>query len=349
MYFHTVLSYDHTMIFNFYGLFIQILTEEASILERLSKDFSYFKFTENTAPSVFLTIECHLKKYQGQLWNLPWKKSKNCFYSDQRYKRFYNYDGELLGEADFENEKASFYSENLHLLHEVTYLYLLSRLGKKLETLGFYKIHACAFAKDGNNFLFPMLMKGGKSTLFLGSLSTGAFQILSDDAPLVTKNGELLPFPMRVGLEKWQDYSCYDSREFYILERRRFGTKFLIDIASFKNPIARNTHSNSVLLFRAFRVQKAGCVIEETNRLALIPVLFINMIVGLGLPYAREFYLEHTFKDYFRLFRIACGRTLAAFRLLKKAQCFSMQLGNRPELNAETLANFRSQCCRENN
>lgn len=334
------------MIFNFYGLFVQILTEDASILERLTKDFSYFKFAENAAPSVFLTIECHLKKYQGELGKLSWQKSKNCFYCDQNHKRFYNYDGELLGEADFENERASFYSENLHLLHEVTYLYLLSRLGKKLETLGFYKIHACAFAKNGYNFLFPMLMKGGKSTLFLGSLSAGAFEILSDDAPLVTKNGELLPFPMRVGLEKRLEYSCYDSHEFYTLERRRFGTKFLIDIASFKNPIAKHTHKNSLLLFRAFRVPKAGCVIEETTYLTLVPVLFINMIVGLGLPYAREFYLEHTLKDYFRLFGIACGRTLAAFRLLKKAQCFSMQLGNQPELNAETLANFRSHGCR---
>ncbi len=337
------------MILNFYGLFVQILTEDASILERLAKDFSFFKFAESADPSPFLTIECHLKKYQGELGGLRWQKSKNCFYCDQNNKRFYNYDGELLGEADFENERASFYSENLHLLHEVTYLYLLSRLGKKLETLGFYKIHACSFAKDGNNYLFPMLMKGGKSTLFLGSLSAGPFEILSDDAPLVTKNGELLPFPMRVGLEKREEHACYDSREFYILERRRFGTKFLIDIASFKNPIAKNTQKNSLWLFHSFRVQREGCVIKEANRLILIPVLFINMIVGLGLPYAREFYLEHTFKDYCRLVGIACGRTLAAFRLLNKAQCFSMQLGNRPELNAKTLANFRGHCCRENN
>ena len=330
------------MFLNFHGLAVKISCVENSILERLAKDFSFFKVGEVDPSSIFLTVECFFSKYQGEKWKLPWKKSKNCSFTDFGNKRFYNYDGDLWGEVDFKNEQATFYSQNLNLLHEVTYLYLLSRIGKKLELSGLYKIHACSFSLKGKNFLFPMLMKGGKSTLFLGSLSAGPFEILSDDAPLVTGQGKLLPFPLRVGLESKQEYPCYDSKEFYILERRRFGTKYLMDIASFKNSVAKNTELNSLFLFKSKRVDRPGCVIKKTNRLNLVLNLFINMVVGLGLPYAREFYLEHSVSDFFRLMKIGFGRLISSFLLLKSAQCFSIQLGNQPGMNAKALADFGS-------
>lgn len=327
------------MFFNFYELEAQIESHNAQILERLAKDFSYFKIS-SILSTPFLVLRIH---FTIPPWNLAprdWKPSKNCRFADKQGKRFLNYDDKVLGVVDFTQEQADFYGEDLNLLHEMTYLYFLSRIAKKLEQKSFFKIHACALSDEFGAILCPMLMKGGKTTLFLGLLSQRNFEILSDDAPLVSSNGDIFPFAVRVGMEKVESYSCFLSQDIYILERRRFGKKYLVDIASFKNKVA--TQKNSISIWKCRRQNQPGCQIEKTSKFMLFPLIFINMILGLGLPYAREFYLEGTWEDFLRLIKIGWGRSKAAFRLLRKADCYSVVLGNIPLENAHYLANFRS-------
>ncbi len=339
--FRALVTYDYLMFFNFYELGVLIESKNAQILERLAKDFSYFKVPDISQPP-FLILRLHFSEAPWSLAPQAWKSSKNCRYKDFQGKRFLNYDDQLLGIVDFSLEQADIYGTNLHLLHEVAYLYLLSRVAKKLEQKKIYKIHACGLSDEQGAILCPMLMKGGKTTLFLGLLSQKNFEILSDDAPLVSERGEIFPFPIRVGMEKAEVYSCFSKQEIYLLERRRFGTKHLIDIAFFNNKVAAGPLTK-ISLWNCCRKKQIGCEVKVASRLSLLPVLFINMVVGLGLPYAREFYLEGTLSDLLTLIKTGWGRSKAAFQMLRKAECFSVVLGNVPLENAKFLANFRSQ------
>jgi len=328
------------MFFRFYDLLVTVLCNDLQLIERLGRDFSYFKIDQisesdkiNQLP--FLKVNLTL----GTLPKDDFSKSK---------LRFLNYDNKLLAWIDFSKEEGDFYSEDLHLLHEIAYLFILTRVGKRLEKKGFYKIHASALRDELGVILCPMLMKGGKTTLFLGLLCQKNFQIFSDDAPLVDKRGRVLPFPIRIGMEKKETYTCFSQEDIYVLKRRRFGLKYLVDVRSIKNSIASSSEG-TLTFWLCKRVTRPGCSLHKISRLRLIPLIFINMILGLGLPYAREFYLEGTLKDFLTLIKTGWGRSKAAFHLLKKAECYFVILGNVPLENAKYLASLRSEDGRQNN
>ena len=186
-----------SLFFHFYGISAQIFSEESTLLKRLKMDFSYF----HSPPPLTKKSDCtiHAIKTPPPWPSIPplptTSQSLSSLTYDSKKKRFNDYYGKALTVYNYESETGTIYTDSLDRLHELTYLMLLSRVGKKLDLKGFHKIHAFGVVKNQCAILGIMPMKGGKSTHFLEFLKDKQTQPLSDDTPLITRWGKIKPFP----------------------------------------------------------------------------------------------------------------------------------------------------------
>ena len=87
---------------------------------------------------------------------------------DQGNIRFNDYYGKALTIYNYEHELGEIYSNDLHKLHEICYLSILSRVGKKLDMRGYHKVHAFGIVKNGKALMGVMPGKGGKNDSLFG-------------------------------------------------------------------------------------------------------------------------------------------------------------------------------------
>jgi hypothetical protein len=184
-------------------------------------------------------------------------------------------------------------------------------------------------------------MKGGKTTLFLNLIKDSNLNIISDDSPIFDKLGNLYPFPLRIGLE---DKSFFDELKtqtnedyFYTLTRNEYGLKYLINIKAFKNPIHSLPPTNNIYFITGIKTNSNLTKIKRVNKLLFIHILFINLVIGIGLPLIKEYYLENTIKDYFKIIKIALSRSLVAIRVLYRIKTFKIYLSTNHTQNKDLL------------
>jgi hypothetical protein len=329
-----------TLSLNFYQVGVEIHTNSKEIHSRLSKDFSYFTNQKDQIKIKF-KINCFLNE-------IPWDKlpalssvSQNAqtITYQQGKIRYNNYHGEALSIYDYTTNQADVYSPSIDRLHEISYLIALSRSGKSLDLMGFHKIHAMGISFNQNNKnqcnIIMMPMKGGKSTLFMDLVQDPHAEIISDDTPLISKWGNVYPFPLRVGLEALPQNLSEDK--FYTLERKQYGRKYLLPIEALERPIAKV--NQDVRLIYAVRRSDDGVFLRPCSRWQILSPLFANLIIGIGLPMVLEYFLEKGFKDTLKRCAIIISRAMAALLLLLRARTYRLELGNDLKKNREYLIN----------
>ena len=155
--------------FSFFGVVVSC-EGEPSVLEKLKQDFSFFLISEDVLFDFKFELNLTRPNYNAISGLKACKQSLNSVTYDLGRLRFNDYYGKALTQYNYDKELGIIQTKDKDLLHEISYLMILSRVGKKLDKKGYHKMHAMGVAYRRTALIIMMPMKGGKSTLFILSL-----------------------------------------------------------------------------------------------------------------------------------------------------------------------------------
>lgn len=330
---------EKTLKLDFMGRGLEVKSNSSELISRLSKDFSYF-VSESLESAVNFSIRsilednCSLSIPKVN----PTFSRKNSTSYDSSGIRYNDY-GNLISSYDFKNEVGVLSSSFIERLHEITYLLILSRVGKYFDLKGIHKIHAMGFIYKDVCCVGMMNMGVGKSTLLLELLKDSEIELLSDDTPLVNSQGGIEAFPLRIGVEEIPKGLELKNIEenLYELKREEYGLKKLISLNGFKNEIG-SKYSKLVL----FEGTRGGEGIRKSSKWKLWVALQKHMVIGIGLPLIFEYFWEKGFTDFLRKTKIFFLRQRAALKLVRSCDYYCFSLGESSEENARALKNLLS-------
>jgi hypothetical protein len=337
---------NNRLYLNFYGAFAIVESENHQLLNIIEKDFYFFKCrSEIVEPKNTFQLkvinqnapENFIPEIQTTTQSLS---SLSFDLADNRYNDYY---GELISKINFTKNEAVLYSDNFNKLHEVAYLIILSRVGKKLDLMGYHKLHAFAVAFGDIAVVCMMPMKGGKSTLLMELLKDPRAKMISDDIPLIDRHGNLIPFPIKIGLDKFNNEIEVENPEenIYQMHRSQYGTKTLISIKGIKDKIVSPTQKyRKVILIEAFRINSAHSYLGVPTWLKSFKGLFKHGIIGFGLPMVMEYFWENGLYDFMIKTTIFLSRLQSFFIFSLRTTRLRLHLGKRPDKAAKEILYF---------
>lgn len=323
------------LMLDFYGVGVEIDSDNSKLIEYLKSDFSYFD-------SIPKKVAYRFRLKVGEI---PWSlvdglvstgQSQNSVTYQRGNIRYNDYYGEALTVYDYNEETGTIYSESASRIHEIAYLLILSRVGKRMDLRGLHKIHAFAVSYNDIAIVGMMPSKCGKTTLFLDLIKDEKFGIISDDTPVANLKGEILSFPLRVGVDDIESLPKGDDNLLYEIDRKQYGTKVLAPLSFFKNRVEKRSFKKIIIL-SGVRSRKKSGNIYSIGRLSLFMELCRHMVVGIGLPMIIEYFLESSPKDIIRRAIILGSRTISALSLIFKAKGHMLELSPDRESNLSAI------------
>tara|TARA_Y100000590_G_scaffold469529_1_gene657726 strand:- start:172828 stop:173838 length:1011 start_codon:yes stop_codon:yes gene_type:complete len=328
-------QFEKTLSIEFRGTGLSLKTNSVELYERISKDFSHFLVPELKNPPIFNITS--LKEDRPSI-TIPTsislsRESKNSkTYDDEKIR--YNDYGDLISKYDYDKESGLISSGSIERLHEITYLLILSRVGKYQDLLGIHKVHALGFIYKGVCCVGMMNMGVGKSTLLMELLKDPEVELLSDDSPLIDGRGEVLSFPIRIGASELPEgLEIEDPKEnIYRLIRKEYGEKNLICLQGIKNKIG--TQYKKIVVFEGKRGNRR---LTRASSISLWLSLQKHMVIGIGLPIIFEYFWESGISDFIRKTKIFFLRQRAAINFSRNCEFYKFSLGKSSEENAKAL------------
>jgi hypothetical protein len=330
--------------FDFYGVRVDVQCDDGEILDRVHEDFRYFSRPEGPAAA---PAQCHLSiracRKAPDYDTLPPIRAtiyspRNICYSDGD-TTYIDYFGGALSIYNRRQRKLEIFSGQLHLLHEIIFLTILSRVCEELERKGMHRVHALAAERNGRCALFLLPSGGGKTTLGMGILKLDVpYRLVSEDSPLITRSGQILPFPLRFGIVAKEKPDVAPEYLNY-LERMEFEPKFLISLRAFEGRIAEGP-CRPGMIFLGERTLAPACKIRKTGRVAGFRALVRHMIIGVGLYQGVEFLLQTSITDLFRYAGLFFSRLRAGVAMLRQSRVFVVELGRNPQQNLSEIMTF---------
>jgi len=330
--------------FDFNGLLVEVSSPEP-VLGEVRRDFSFFERPPNLgAPpsgSIQVHIRMHLEppRYKG----LPATPAavltpRNVSFLDGRTS-YIDYFGRGLAVYDREAENCDVYSDDAHLLREIVYLFVLSTVGRYLDSKGLHRLHALGVSYQDRAILLLLPSGGGKSTMALALLNRPGFQLLGEDTPLIDRRGHVLPFQLPLGIRLGGSRAEIPEQYLRVVERMEFEPKALVDLAYFGDRIGRDVTLPGVLLIGQRNLGEISEIVP-VSRLGAVGPLIKNLVVGLGVYQGLEFLLERSVWEAFGKIGVGLSRVYNGLRLLMKARAYRFVLGRDMELNQRTLLEF---------
>lgn len=265
-----------------------------------------------------------------------------CFEKDS--KRYIDYQGTTLVVFDYKEESGRVYSEDAGSAYDKLYLTLLSRIGEKLDRRGIHRVHSLGISFNEKACLFLITEGGGKSTLALPLLDDKRVKLFSEDTPLIDNDGQVLPFPVRLGIVNGENTAKIPSqfkREFV----SKLGTeKVLVDVAYYKDRIASRKTPISFLFCGKWTTADRPRI-EKATKVGAASCLIRDCVFGLGLPQVIELFLTSGLKGFSAKFFIAISRLFASLALLVHSECYQLYLCRDREKNAELVLSFLQNHC----
>lgn len=330
--------------FDFHGVIVLVTCSDGEILDRVEEDFSYFSIGEDRGVgenACHITIQAHRRSFDYN--GLPPIRAtihspRNICYTAGDIT-YIDYFGKALSIYHRSQNTLEIYSDRLHLLHEIIFLTVLSRVNEKLERRGIHRVHALAIERNCQCALFLLPSGGGKTTIGMGILQSDTpYQLVSEDSPLITRTGRVLPFPLRFGIVAKEKPDVAPEYLTYI-ERMEFEPKYLISLKAFAGRIARGDFLPRII-FIGERTLAPVCVIHKVGRLDGLKALWCHMIVGVGLYQGIEFLLRTSILDLFGYAGLFLSRLVAGMAMLGHADVFVLRLGRIPRENLATIVAF---------
>lgn len=328
--------------FDFYGCLVEVVSEQPSLVEDVRRDFTYFaaEGSDATQPGIRVELRLEPPSFAG----LPAVPAtvvtpRNvCFRDGDRV--YVDYFGRALGVHDRERGHFTVSGTNHDLLHEAAYLHILSAVGQYLDGIGLHRVHALGVRHEGGAILLVLPSGGGKSTTALELLRRPGFSLLGEDTPLVDRRGNVLPFPLRLGVRPNQRIDI-PERFLRTVDRMEFDPKTLIDLEYFEEKLCEP----------GVAVEPRSLLIGERNlgeTTAIVPLprrraigAFVKYsVVGLGIYQGLEFLLERGPLDLVGKSGVVASRLYATARLVTRAPAYKFVMGRDISKNTERLLEF---------
>ena len=262
-------------------------------------------------------------------------------FEDKAGRRYIDYQGEALACFSRGKKEADIYSASLELLHEIAYLAVLSVSGEAMEKRKYFRMHGLSLLHRGTGIALLAPTGCGKTSIFLNLLKEEDIGFYSDDIVLVDRSLRLHPFPLRIGIrpEDRVLFHGIPERYLYTLERRKYGSKHLLDSAYFSQKIAGPEKLE--ILFVAERWNGNGCKISPAGRMLVFRTLFRDLVVGLGLPQLVEYLnWKISLKGALILSGKLARRLSMAIRIVSGCRAYRIFLGRDSRVNSRQLLEF---------
>lgn len=326
-----------------HGIGVRVSSDEGEALEPLGRDFRHFEEAgQGISPDIVLTLrrEPPPPSRLPRLF-LPWRSARisRIGTGDGSLRRI-DYPGGARLDYDLGRERGTLWTADPDLSHELAYLTVLSRVGRRLDLEGRHRVHALGFTYRAGAGLVLLASGGGKSRLALELLGRPGFGILSDDAPLLDRDGRVAPFPLRLGL-RGDDWRGIPERHLSWFRRRRFGPKRLVDLEYFSDRVAAPAPLAWLLVGRpAWEGGAPG--IGPCSRPRAAAALAANLVLGLGTAQVLELMLPSSpfGAGSARLAEIAWRRARSAAAAVGRARRAVFSLGGDPARAAGVLRDY---------
>ena len=322
--------------FNFYGLNLELRSEDSSVVESTDRDFSYFKAARGT-PQVSVEVFAEkpdfasLPDLKASIYTLDYI----CYHTKEEV--FTDYHGKALRVFNTKRKNYRIFSDNADLRHEISYLTVLGAVGQFLDSRHIHRVHALGISRGGKAILILLPEKGGKTTLALRFLKSEDVKLLSEDSPLLTSRGEVLPFPLRLGILPGGEGDI--PRKFlHPVNFMRVGTKLLVDVDYYADKISPPCQPGIVLLGE--RALGCGAKIEPAGRLGASKGFIKNAVIGLGLHQGMEYLLGRNLGETLSRGGLAFSRLNNSLRLLGRSRVYRYSIGHDMEKNNRVLLDF---------
>jgi hypothetical protein len=323
---------------------VQVESTSEDVLIPLRKDFSIFLNSQRPGRcDVILQIFLQAPPYTMVPNMVATMQTQNSICYDNDGIRYCDYYGELLVLLDTKNNVAKLYSENISKIHEVSYLLILSRVGKIMDLDGLHKLHAFSVSYKDLAIVCMMPMKGGKSTLLMQFLKDERFKIISDDIPLVNFAGEILPFPIKIGLSDLPgNFDVVNPEDnYYTMDRAHYGKKQLLCLNGLPGRVESTERKfKKIILIEAFRYNSKTSILKEADTFTTSKGLLKHGIIGFGLPMVVEYFWEKGLTDFLRKTKIFFFRLWAFSVLMIRAKNMKLFLGKNPQEASEVIIKY---------
>ncbi len=329
--------------FSFHGYHVRLCSDNAQRISDVRTDFSHFHIPETPA-STKPDLEIHFHNFSSrpQLPRLPASQHtpRNVVYRDDATS-YLDYGGRALAKISNRGSQIDVYSDDRHLAHEAVYLTILSYTGEYFDRTGRTRVHALGLETGGQAVLLMLPSSGGKTTMALKMLQVDGVRLLSEDSPLMTRNGVIEPFPIRIGVRPGTAVPDIPSALQLDIERMEFGPKKLIDIEAFHDRISGPVPICAILLGTRFSSGESR-IMKVSRHKALRP-LISDAVVGLGLYQGVEFVLQSSALELLGKGRLAFARLRNSLGVLRRADVYRFEMGTDIEQTANTLETFLKQ------
>jgi hypothetical protein len=325
-------------VFNFYGIQVSVETACSELAHRLSSDFSFFE-KDLQGPDELSIFAFSQGPDFSQIRGKRFFKTSKVDVHEEYPIRYSRYGSSGMSVWDQAKNQACFYAEEVHLLHELVYLFILSRVGKRLDMKSLHRVHAACLNIDTTLVIAMMSSGVGKSTLASFLLEHAETSLYSDDSPLIDSEGEVLPFPVRFGLEKdGLRPKSWEKHDSYSLKRREYGIKTLYSLDELKTTIGASYRKKVILVGK--RSGKNKSEIIKGSVWSPLSHVIKEGLIGVGLPILLEYFWQSGFEDFSLKTRIFFSRLRSFWRLLRTSEVYEISLGNDPVENAQFLIDW---------
>ena len=327
--------------FGFHGLTVEVSSPSADLVEEIGRDFSFFRVPTTEAQ---VKVEMRMSPPPwGELPSIPatvFTPRNVCFRN--RSVTYIDYFGRGLAIFDRQAKRCVVYGTEPDLVHEIAYLFMLSVVGKYLDSRGIHRVHALGISYHDQGLLLLLPSGGGKSTMALEVLRQPGFKLLSEDTPLLDRRGYILPFPLRLGVRPEQDTGI-PARYLRTVRRMEFDPKTLIDIEYFQDHLSGPVKPGLILVGERNLGEVSEIVPLARHR--ALKALVKYVVVGLGVYQGLEFLLERGTWELLGQTGTAVSRLHNSIRLLARARPYRFILGRDRDKNCRTLVGFVRRTC----
>lgn len=316
------------------GIGVRFISQNDEVCRRIQKDFESFLVSEDSAQDLYCVYGKIDDPYLEPVVNSRPTMNRSGVRSYREAEKIINlYEHGAYSIFDSKKREVWIHSSKIDLLHEITFLVINSIVGKALDRRGIHRIHGMCLG-IGSRVAIGIGDSGvGKSTLFLNALlKRNDLYALADDVTIFAPPRQIYPFPTRIGIPEILTHK-FEADELTTMQRRKYGEKHLLSFKRFKYVVPPDDSKISLVFIR--RSNNGTASIRSVCRISAYPLLFKNMVVGVGLPMVLEYFIEWKVQDFYILTKIAIKRLMASLWLMNRSVCYELSLGRDHEENTE--------------
>jgi len=326
------------MLIDLYGLIIDCKTGCPSLQAQLIRPFDLY-LAEQGEPGVLVTIiESDPPYDEFPDVEASFSTPRNVVYDTDKFK-IVDYFGNGAIVEDKAKSEFTIYGQDHNFLQESFYLLIISIFGQYCDKNGMLRIHALAISYADKAILLPIPPGGGKSTMAFSMLQEEGFRLISDDEPIVSQSGAILPFALRIGTLDSRKIEGIPEEFVYTIDRMEFGLKYFIDVRYWETQLERRELSNIVYVASRRKINGPPSIRKIPKR-KILRSLLRDAVIGVGLYQGLEFMLSHSVWSSVRQIGTALKRATVAWKLLRNVETYELTLSRDIQKNRQVLSEF---------